>query len=195
MTALIASHTQNKEVRSLGAKISSSQSDEISFMQRWLAARGEPISMAMPGMPDMDMSGNPIAPMPGMLTPEQMEALAEREGRGVRPPVFDRDDSAPQGCAGHGEGFVRYRGRGAGRGPVQLRHRCGQYATGRDQNYAEHAGGETLNPSEERRFPFGRRGRGCFLFRRGLAAGAGASARRPHRTRLPNPPKRRRRRG
>ena len=41
MTALIASHTENKDVRSLGAKISSSQSDEIRFMQRWLAARGE----------------------------------------------------------------------------------------------------------------------------------------------------------
>ena len=56
MTALIPSHTENKDLRSLGARISSSQSDEIKFMQRWLAARGEPISMAMPGMPDMDMS-------------------------------------------------------------------------------------------------------------------------------------------
>jgi uncharacterized protein (DUF305 family) len=75
MTALIASHTQNKDLRSLGAKISSSQSDEIKFMQRWLAARGEQLSMAMPGMPDMDMSGKPMALMPGMLTPEQMDAL------------------------------------------------------------------------------------------------------------------------
>jgi uncharacterized protein (DUF305 family) len=75
MTALIASHTQNKDLRSLGAKISSSQSDEIKFMQRWLAARGEQLSMAMPGMPDMDMSGHPMALMPGMLTPEQMDAL------------------------------------------------------------------------------------------------------------------------
>jgi uncharacterized protein (DUF305 family) len=80
MTALIDSHTQNKEVRSLGAKISRSQSDEIRFMQRWLAARGQPVSMAMPGMPDMDMSGNPIEPMPGMLTPEQMEALKNAKG-------------------------------------------------------------------------------------------------------------------
>src|SRR5580704_8369830 len=77
MTALIPSHTDNKAIRSLGAKISSSQSDEIRFMQRWLAARGKPISMpgAMPGMPNMDMSGKPMAPMPGMLTPEQMTAL------------------------------------------------------------------------------------------------------------------------
>lgn len=80
MTALISSHTENKEIRSLGAKISSSQSDEIRFMQRWLAARGQPTSMAMPGMPDMDMSGKPMAPMPGMLTPKQMEALRRARG-------------------------------------------------------------------------------------------------------------------
>jgi uncharacterized protein (DUF305 family) len=31
--------------------------------------------MAMPGMPGMDKSGRPMALMPGMLTPEQMESL------------------------------------------------------------------------------------------------------------------------
>jgi uncharacterized protein (DUF305 family) len=75
MTALIPSHTENKELRSLGARISSSQSDEIKFMQRWLAARGESVSTAKPGMSDMDMSHQPMALMPGMLTPEQMDAL------------------------------------------------------------------------------------------------------------------------
>ncbi|MGA2250306.1 DUF305 domain-containing protein [Terracidiphilus sp.] len=85
MTGLIASHTSNAALASLGAKISSSQSDEIRFMQRWLAARGQPISMAMPGMPEMDMDGNPMKPMPGMLTPAQMEAL--RAARGAQ---FDR---------------------------------------------------------------------------------------------------------
>ena len=80
MTALIASHTENKDLRSLGVKISSSQSDEIKLMQRWLAARGEPISMAMPGMPNMDMSGKPMALMPGMLSPEQMEVLRNAKG-------------------------------------------------------------------------------------------------------------------
>src|SRR5216683_2468877 len=47
MTALIESRTENKEVRLLGARISHSQSEEIRFMKRWLATRGEPISMAM----------------------------------------------------------------------------------------------------------------------------------------------------
>ena len=56
MTAMIPSHTQNEDLRSLGARISSSQSDEIKFMKRWLAARGEPVSTGMPKMPGMDMS-------------------------------------------------------------------------------------------------------------------------------------------
>ena len=80
MTALIGSHTENKELRSLGARISSSQSDEIRFMKRWLATRGEPVSMAMAGMPDMDRSGHAMALMPGMLSPEQMEALRKAKG-------------------------------------------------------------------------------------------------------------------
>ena len=80
MTALIASHTENKDLRSLGARISSSQSDEIKFMQRWLALRGEAISMAMPGMPEMDKPGHAMGLMPGMLTAEQMEALRKAKG-------------------------------------------------------------------------------------------------------------------
>jgi uncharacterized protein (DUF305 family) len=80
MTALIPSHTENKDLRLLGARISSSQSSEVKFMQRWLAARGESTSMAMPGMPDMDMSGRPMPLMPGMLTPQQMEALHQAKG-------------------------------------------------------------------------------------------------------------------
>ncbi len=84
MTAMMASHTENKDLRSLGARISSSQTDEIRFMKRWLAARGEPISKPMADMPGMDMSPT-TALMPGMLTPEQMEALRKAKG-----PEFDR---------------------------------------------------------------------------------------------------------
>jgi len=80
MTALMASHTENKDLRSLGARISSSQSDEIKFMQRWLAARGAPPSMATPGMPGMDMAREPMALMPGMLTPDQMDTLRKAKG-------------------------------------------------------------------------------------------------------------------
>jgi uncharacterized protein (DUF305 family) len=96
MTAMIASHTQNKDLRSLGARISSSQTDEIKFMKRWLAARGEAISEEMPEMPGMDMehesshgnshgtsrhsSHEKMALMPGMLTPQQMAALEKAKG-------------------------------------------------------------------------------------------------------------------
>jgi uncharacterized protein (DUF305 family) len=90
MTAMIELHTQNKDLRLLGAKISSSQSDEIKFMKRWLAARGESIpkttsntaAMDMPGMdmPGMNMPHNSMAMMPGMLTPQQMEALRKAKG-------------------------------------------------------------------------------------------------------------------
>jgi uncharacterized protein (DUF305 family) len=77
MTAMIPSHTGNKELRSLGARISSSQSDEIMLMKRWLTARGEPVAMAMPNM-DMQQHAMPL--MPGMLTSEQMEALRKAKG-------------------------------------------------------------------------------------------------------------------
>jgi uncharacterized protein (DUF305 family) len=98
MTALIESHTDDKDVTSLGARISRSQSDEIRFMKRWLASRGQPT--AMPDMPDMNMAHGDMSHdnmshgkmshgsmplMPGMLTPEQMEALRNAKGQ-----EFDR---------------------------------------------------------------------------------------------------------
>lgn len=79
MTALIESHTENKDLRSLGLRISRSQSDEIEFMKRWLRARGEPISPASHSMPGMDMSSHHML-MPGMLTAKQMEALRKAQG-------------------------------------------------------------------------------------------------------------------
>lgn len=49
-------------------------------MQRWLIEHGQPTSMSMPGMPDMDLHGNPMHAMPGMLTATQMEALRKARG-------------------------------------------------------------------------------------------------------------------
>ena len=77
MTGLIESHTENKDLRSLGARISRSQSDEIKFMKRWLAARGEPATHEMHGM---DMSSHSML-MPGMLTAKQMAALKKAKGK------------------------------------------------------------------------------------------------------------------
>ena len=80
MTALIPSHTDDAAIRNLGARISRSQTDEINFMKRWLLTRGQSIDMSMPGMPDMDMHGNPLPAMPGMLTAQQMQALRAAKG-------------------------------------------------------------------------------------------------------------------
>ncbi|MEP6922188.1 MAG: DUF305 domain-containing protein [bacterium] len=93
MTALIESHTVNKNLRTLGARISTSQSDEIKFMKRWLAVRAEPLAPLAKEMPGMQMSGMDMpghnmamhALMPGMLTPKQMAALRRAKGQS-----FDR---------------------------------------------------------------------------------------------------------
>jgi uncharacterized protein (DUF305 family) len=77
MTALIESHTENKDLRSLGERISRSQSDEIKFMKRWLASRGQPTSQAIHEMHHSNMSHEL---MPGMLSSEQMEALGKAKG-------------------------------------------------------------------------------------------------------------------
>ena len=84
MTALIDSHTENKDLRSLGARISRSQSDEMKFMKRWLIARGQPTEHDMSkmkghNMPGMDMSKHEML-MPGMLTAKQMDALRNAKG-------------------------------------------------------------------------------------------------------------------
>ncbi len=91
MVGLMKDRTKNPELLELGQRISISQGDEILFMKRWLAFYGKPVSddggMAnMPGMEHMDHAhmNMDMAPMPGMLTPKQMEAL-----RNARGPEFD----------------------------------------------------------------------------------------------------------
>src|SRR5260370_41498622 len=74
MTALMPTHTRNKKLLALGQRISISQTDEMKFMKQWLQERGQP---AMAPMDDMDME---MPLMPGMLTNQQMEALAKAKG-------------------------------------------------------------------------------------------------------------------
>lgn len=87
MTALIQSHTENREIRTLGERISRSQSDEIRFMKRWLEARGQPTSMAKshgshgPGTHSGDMQSHNML-MPGMLTAKELDALRKAKGKG-----------------------------------------------------------------------------------------------------------------
>lgn len=91
MTALMPSRTHNKDLLAFGKRISISQSDEMKFMKQWLEDRGKPVEMPMDhshmdhSQMDHSKMGS-MAPMmmPGMLTPEQMKALAKATG-----PAFD----------------------------------------------------------------------------------------------------------
>jgi uncharacterized protein (DUF305 family) len=89
MVDLLRTRGQSKELLAFGERISISQTDEIRFMKEWLADRGKPAAPAgghdhmhmadMKGMEHkMDMPAMPL--MPGMLTPEQMAALAKAKG-------------------------------------------------------------------------------------------------------------------
>jgi len=90
MVDLMRTRSRNKRLLSFGDRISISQTDEIQFMRQWLSERGQKVPMNhggsmkghdMPGM--MDMSSMPL--MPGMLSAQQMKALAAARG-----PAFDR---------------------------------------------------------------------------------------------------------
>lgn len=88
MTELLRSRTHNKELQALGKRISISQTDEMKYMGQWLEDRGRPVSTGhghmdhmagMKAMDHMDMGSMPL--MPGMLTPQQMQALARATGK------------------------------------------------------------------------------------------------------------------
>jgi uncharacterized protein (DUF305 family) len=81
MVALLRTRGKSPALKSFGEKISISQTDEIGYMKRWLESRGKPTTMQMDHshmtaeqMKNMNML------MPGMLTPEQMTALAKARG-------------------------------------------------------------------------------------------------------------------
>jgi uncharacterized protein (DUF305 family) len=85
MTDLLRTRSYNKDLRSLAERISISQSDEIKYMKQWLEDRGKPLEMdGMGGVNMADMKGMSMPLMPGMLTPQQMDALAKATG-----PAFD----------------------------------------------------------------------------------------------------------
>jgi uncharacterized protein (DUF305 family) len=74
MTALVPARTRREDLRTLALRIEVSQADEIKMMQRWLEVRGQQV----PSLHAMHMHGATL--MPGMLTPEQMAALANAKG-------------------------------------------------------------------------------------------------------------------
>ena len=74
MVALLKSRTTREDMRLLGLRIELSQEDEIKMMRRWLEVRGQ----EAPGPHAMHMHGATL--MPGMLTDEEMAALAAAKG-------------------------------------------------------------------------------------------------------------------
>lgn len=73
MVALIPSRTQNQYMKMLGQRIDISQADEMNMMRKWLEVRGQAI-------PGPHAHHEPGGMMPGMLTPEEMTALAAAKG-------------------------------------------------------------------------------------------------------------------
>ena len=77
-------HGASPAVQTMCERIVVGQNDEIAIMQRWLRTRGQPVpdpSSPHAMMPGMDHG----APMPGMLTTEQLTQLDQARG-----PEFDR---------------------------------------------------------------------------------------------------------
>lgn len=79
MVRLLETRTDDPGMKLLAKKIGISQTQEIQAMQAWLARRGQtgPVAMADG---TMQLAGTPMLPMPGMLTPQQMAALASARG-------------------------------------------------------------------------------------------------------------------
>lgn len=83
MTALVASQSAAHDLRALAQRIEVSQADEIGMMQAWLSQRGEPVPDVSAHAHHADHAHD-ASLMPGMLTPEQMGALAEADGSRFR---------------------------------------------------------------------------------------------------------------
>ncbi|MGJ8688298.1 MAG: DUF305 domain-containing protein [Gammaproteobacteria bacterium] len=75
MGALVEGRTNREAISAIAQRISISQEDEISMMQGWLEERGQtvPSEHAHHEMESDDL-------MPGMLSPEDFEALAQADG-------------------------------------------------------------------------------------------------------------------
>lgn len=75
MTTLLTERTSREDMQLLGKRIDLSQRDEIELMREWLTVRGVTLS---------NRDGQHVhngTQMPGMLTAEEMQRLAEAKGR------------------------------------------------------------------------------------------------------------------
>lgn len=76
MTALAAERAARPDLRQLAARIEATQEDEIRLMRQWLAARGHDTAAS---------HAHHAAPMPGMLSAEELARLGRATGT-----AFDR---------------------------------------------------------------------------------------------------------
>ncbi len=83
MVDLLKTHTRRNDMQLFAKKVEVSQTDEMKMMRTWLIDRHQP---APTGGHDqlMMINGQAMAPMPGMLTAQQMVALSAASG-----PAFD----------------------------------------------------------------------------------------------------------
>ena len=77
MSALVADRTNRQTIVDLAGRIDTSQQDEIEFMQRWLAERGEDVPD-----PTAHHAMHTHHDMAGMASPEDMAKLATLRGYG-----------------------------------------------------------------------------------------------------------------
>jgi uncharacterized protein (DUF305 family) len=86
MAALVPDRSTSAAIRTLAARITNGQRDEIATMQRWLRDRGQPVpELHGAGPAPMVHGAGHAATMPGMLTPEQLRELEQARGT-----AFDR---------------------------------------------------------------------------------------------------------
>jgi uncharacterized protein (DUF305 family) len=74
MCALLSTRTSHEGMRLLARRIEISQADEIRMMQEWLKSRGQEV----PSEHAHHAHGATL--MPGMLTPDEMQRLADSNG-------------------------------------------------------------------------------------------------------------------
>ena len=87
MSNLVPDRTTSESMKILAGRIINAQNDEISWMQRWLRDRRQPVPEVhvMEGRVMVHGAGDHTMHAPGMLTPQQMGQL--RDARGTE---FDR---------------------------------------------------------------------------------------------------------
>jgi uncharacterized protein (DUF305 family) len=87
MSEMAPTHGASPAIRTLTARIINAQRDEIAIMQRWLRLRDQPVPQIHIEGTVLTIHGSEHAGhmMPGMLTPEQIDALDAARGE-----AFDR---------------------------------------------------------------------------------------------------------